>query len=198
MARIERVRVALTGFIGAPGVCTFYGLNATALYPEIVNLWGGLALKMPSRVSIKVENSGDALEDTTGAVVGSWSIASATGVAGADNGPYAAPIGACLTWLTETILDRHRIKGRTFVVPLGDSQYAQDGTLQDATVVDLSALCATYVTAGTANALIWHRPVTARAATPTRPARVARAGGHGIITGSRVKDQVAVLRSRRD
>ena len=37
-----------------------------------------------------------------------------------------------------------------------------------------------------------------RTATATLPARLARAGGHAVVTGSTVPDKVVVLRSRRD
>ena len=198
MTNIDRVRVSLTGFPGAPGVATHYGLSGTALFPLVVALWGSLAVVMPADVSIRVEASGDSINDVDGSLVGSWSIAPVTGVAGGAAGAYAAPAGACLTWLTNDILDRHRVKGRTFVVPLGNANYEADGSLTSGTASGLAAAAAAYVTNTGGNAVIWHRPRAARAATATLPARVARVGGHAIITGSRVADKVAVLRSRRD
>lgn len=198
MTNIDRIRVALTGFIGAPGVCTFYGTNGPSLFPAVQAMWGSLATKMPPTVSVTVEPFGDSIEDTTGAITGSWSIAPATGFAGGASGPYSAPSGACLTWLTDSVLDGRRIKGRTFLVPLSDFIYDNDGTLKGSDVIDLRATCAAYVAAAAGAAVVWHRPRKASIATPTRPARVARLGGHGVITGSSVKDKIAVLRSRRD
>ena len=198
MANIDRVRVALTGFPGGPGVATMYGLSGPALFPFVVALWGHLAVVMPPDVSIRVEPSGDTINDADGTLTGGWSIAPVTGVVGAAAGAYAAPAGACITWLTSDILDHHRVKGRTFVVPLGLANYEADGTLTSGTATGLATAGAEFVTGTAGNAVVWHRPRKARAATLTLPARVARVGGHAIITGSRVADKVAVLRSRRD
>lgn len=198
MTNIDRVRVALTGFPGGPGVCTFYGLNGTTLVPPLRALWGSLATAMPGDVSIKVISNGDTIEDTTGALTGSWSIADATGVVGTGTTGYAAPIGAVITWLTDTILDKHRVKGRTFVVPTVSEAFATDGTLVNTTQASIKGFADAYVLASAANSVVWHRPRAARAANGTIPARVARVGGHALISGSRVPDMAAVLRSRRD
>lgn len=198
MANIDRVRVSLTGFVGAPGVATHYGLNGPGLFGVVRALWQSLAGAMPDDVTIKVENFGDTINDVNGSLVGSWSIADEPAFQGVDTGVYAAPAGVLLTWLTADILDRKRIRGRTFVVPAAASNYEANGTLVAAALGNFRQYAATYATNTAGNAVIWHRPIAARAATPTSPARAQRNGGHAVITGSRVSDMVAVLRSRRD
>lgn len=197
MTNISRMRVALTGFIGGPGVCTFYSTDPSSTYPQLVDLWGSLSARMPSTVSISVEATGDVIDPATGVLVDSWSHAAAAGFAGADPAVYPAPAGACLTWICSDIFDGKRLKGRTYVVPMGGGAYQADGTINPANLTALRSAASDYVTACTGFAVVWHRPRVARDADGSRPAVTARAGSFGIITSSTVHDQAVVLRSRR-
>jgi len=198
MTNIQRIRVALTGFVGGPGVATFYALDAPTALPSLRTLWGALAVSMPTSVSIKVLASGDTIEDTTGVLVGAWAAADAAGVVGADGSTYPAPVGACISWLTSTIFDGKRLKGRTFVVPMGGGSYQLDGTINAANITTFTNAAQAYVAAQVANALVWHRPRAAKPADGSRPAVTARAGGSAAITQGLCVDKAVVLTSRRD
>lgn len=198
MVAIERVRVSLTGFKGGPGVSTFYAVNAGALVPALHAMYDALRTKMPLPVTINVENSGDILEATTGELQGSWSVAPVTQLLGVSAAAYSAPSGACLTWLTTTVANGKRVKGRTFLVPMQGDAYDTDGSLAATVVPYLNAVANDFVVAGAANFCVWHRPFLGSPATATKPARPAFAGSRVLVTGSRVLDKVAVLRSRRD
>lgn len=198
MTNIDRIRVQLTGFVGGPGVATFYALNGTTAVPQLRTMWSSLAAKMPSVMAIKVISAGDTIDDVTGDLVGAWSIADAAGVQGVDAAAYPAPAGACIAWLTTTILDGKRVKGRTFLVPLGGGSYQSDGSINPANVTAITNAAAAYVTASVGNAVVWHRPRAARAADGSRPAVTARAGGNAVITSAFCVDKTMVLTSRRD
>jgi hypothetical protein len=198
MTQLERVRVGLSGFTGGPGVATFYFLDVATALPSLQSLWTVLAQTMPNIVTIQVENSGDVIEDTTGTIVDQWTQGAEAPIFGGLGGKYSAPSGYCLNWLTQTILDGHRLKGRTFVVPTGVDIYDLDGTIVTATVNAVNTAAATYVNDQSASAVVWHRPRKARPADGSRPAVTARAGGHGLITSALVRDKAAVLTSRRD
>lgn len=118
MVAIERVRVAFTGFPGGPGVSTFYASNAGAMTGALWNMYDNLKTRMPANVAIQVETAGDTIDADTGALTGSWSIAPLVQLFGTQPGAYSAPSGAALTWLTNTVLNGSRVRGRTFVVPL--------------------------------------------------------------------------------
>ena len=198
MAGIDRIRVSLTGFNGAPGVCTFYAINAPSVIGFVQSLWTAVITKMPTVVAAQVEGFGDTIEDTTGVISGSWSIAQPPQLHGGASGPYSAPSGACLTWLTGTVLDGRRVRGRTFLVPMSDTFYAADGRINPSDAVDLNAACAQYVQNLGGAGVVWHRPYAGRVATVKLKARPAHVGGHAVITGSSVATKIAVLRSRRD
>src|SRR5450759_543108 len=72
MTSIQRVRCDWTGFIGQPGVSTFYAVAASTLVPQLRAFFDAIKLLLPTDVNIQVEGSGDELESTTGALTGSW------------------------------------------------------------------------------------------------------------------------------
>lgn len=198
MVEISRVRVAFTNFIGAPGVATYYSLDSVTIVDSLSSMWGAFAGWMPSGVQIHVENSGDVLESTNGVITGAWSQTAAPDRVGATGGPYSAASGACITWDTETVADRRRLRGRSFVVPLGGSCFTAGGGINDATLATLRNASHDFFVSQDTSFVVWHRPVEARAADATHPERVERAGAVGLVTSSRVNPRGAVLRSRRD
>lgn len=198
MTTLFRQRTLLTGFQGGPGVATMYFLDVSTAVESVSRLWGEIAGFMPVGVTVTPERVGDTIEDTTGALVGSWVGGVVTPHAGVAAGSYAAPVGAVITWLTSTILDRKRLRGRTFAVPLAAGAFEANGTLSTATVTTLKAAGDQFIVEQGASAVVWHRPFAGAPAVPPRAARPAHLGGHGLITTCRVPDLAAVLRSRRD
>lgn len=199
MASISRVRVVLTGASGLPGVSTFYAVDPVVLTGDLNAFYTTMKEMFPANVTATVENTGDVINDADGKITGSWSGGIGTAHPSA-NGPtpYSAPSGAVVTWLTGLIVNGHRVRGRTFIVPLWGAAYENDGTLSPATLANINPAAALLWDSHLANFLIWARPVTARAATPTLKARAARLGTSVNVSGSRVTDKAAVLRSRRD
>jgi len=154
--------------------------------------------RLPSDVHLIVENAGDIIEDTTGALEGTWSTTAVTGIDGLGSGLYAAPAGYTVSWLTSTTLDGHHVRGRTFIVPANGSVYQSDGTINSTELPGIQADAAALVVAAAGALVVWHRPKFGPrpAGGGSRP--LLRDGGHGVITGSSVADRVAVLRTRRD
>ena len=184
---LKRIRVSWTGFPGAPGVSTFYSLDSVgAPLTELHAFFSSLAGKIPADVNIQVENSGDIIEDTTGALTGTWTDASVLSVQGTGSSMYAAPAGILFKWMTDTVLGGHRIRGRTFLVPADVQCYQNDGSIASTPLGQLQGYAATLVAATAGAFVIWHRP------------RAGVGGGHALVTGSTVPDKVVVLRSRRD
>ena len=198
MTSLFRLRSQLTGFPGGPGVATFYFLDVSTAVESISSFWGRIAPSMPPSVTVTTERTGDTIEDTTGALVGSWVGGVTTPHVGASAGQYSAPSGGLVEWMTNTILDGKRIRGRTFIVPLGASQYDTDGSLSNGLVVGFLSAGTQLILEQSTSFVVWHRPFKGRAAIGTRPARPAHLGGHGLVTASRTPDKSVVLRSRRD
>lgn len=177
---------------------TVYGVSGADLQTPLDVFWTSVLPYMPPVVHAQVQTGGDQIDDETGDLIGSWvGVARAieTGSGGAD---YAAPAGACVTWLTPIIRDGHRIKGRSYLVPLSQEFYQNDGSLQTDALAAVVAAAEAFVTAAAGNLRIWHRPRLARAETPEHKALTAHVGSQAAVISSAVADKVAVLRSRRD
>ena len=198
MAALNRVRVALTGFPGGPGIATFYAVGVATFIPALHDLWANLATLMPLDVHITIEPTGDIIESSSGVITGSWSQPATATMVGSSSAKYAAPAGILLRWTTDKIVDGKHLRGRTFVVPVTNDQFEVNGQLSAGALANFPPFLNAFVSSQSANLVIWHRPRKARAATPTSLAVIARAGDFGNVTGSGVSPKVAVLRSRRD
>lgn len=199
MTELRRVRSVWSGFPGGPGVTTMYLLDTDTAVADLHILWAALAFALPVDVHIQVENIGDTIEDSTGALTGTWPASDAvSSVAGTNESGYAAPVGAVVDWLTSTVTGGSRLRGRSFLVPLAGNNFQTDGTLTTTSHDDIANACSNWADSQVSSFVVWRRPRIARAADGSRPAVTARAGSHGLVTGSRVPDMAAVLRSRRD
>jgi hypothetical protein len=188
----------MTGFIGEPGVMTFYFLDGSSALGALHGFAENIGVIMPDKVNLQVENSGDRIVAETGVLVGSWSGTAQEPVVGASAGFYPAPAGAVINWLTGSIFDGHRLRGRTFVVPLAGDSYQTDGSIVPERLATLRGAAESFRTGQTSNFVIWHRPFDGTPATPGHPARPEHGGSWAAVDSSNVPDKVAVLRSRRD
>jgi hypothetical protein len=198
MADIHRVRVGLTGFIGAPGVCTFYGLDGPALQAPLRQFFAACKSQFPLDVQIKVETNGDVLDPATGKITNTWIGTDQPIVQGSSGGVYVAPVGILVRWLTAVVADGKRVRGRTFLVPGSGDSYDIAGQVNPAAQGVVAVAAAAFVAAASPSLIIWHRPFKGSAATATRPARPAHIGSAAGVTGSGVGTKAVVLRSRRD
>lgn len=198
MAVISRVRTSLTAFPGGPGVATMFCLDPLTFVPKLHSFWEDLKVCFPSDVHLTIEPGGDTIDSGTGVLSGSWTAPQTPTTIGTDVQKYAAPVGLMVAWLTDGILDGKRVKGRTFIVPAAGGMFDTNGQVAAATVIALAGFAATFQVATAGDLVVFHRPRKAQAATATRPAVTARAGGHSLVTGSRASSKAVVLRSRRD
>lgn len=198
MATLYRHRVTLSNFPGGPGVATHYFLDQQTAMASLHSFWTRMASAMPTTVIVRVEPTGDILESTTGALTGTWSKPPLLDIPGLVPGQYSAPSGAAITWLTQGIVARRRVRGRTFIVPLGGGRYDGNGSLDDGTRGGFAQQAQDLVFEQSLSHVIWSRPFPGAPAVGTKPARAPRQGTAHLVTASRVEDKVAILRSRRD
>lgn len=191
---ISRVTAQWSGFPGAPGYSNFHFQASTGtpdsqadvdLVREFFDELRGL---LPVGVNVLVQPTVEILDDATGALVDYETVATPPlVVAGASSGTYSSPSGAVINWLTSSVVGGRRLRGRTFIVPLGSAAYQNDGTLSSSALTTLNAAAAILSAAGFSSGFgILSRPVGGGAIS------------FGEVTGHRVPDLAAVLRSRRD
>ena len=184
MPNLYRVRSVWTGFPGAPGVTTMYFLDMATCLDAVHTFWSAMVGKLPSDVHIQVQNFGDVIDSATGDLTDSWTADTLTSVAGTASDKYAAPVGSCVNWNTETVVGSRRLKGRTFLVPMGGDVYQTDGSIGGQDLTQIQGYADALISSESSSFVVWHRGTGSD-------------GTFGLITSATVPDKAVVLRSRR-
>lgn len=191
---IARVTLEWSGFSGAPGYTNFYfdsfgaGDEVDLEVARVFAFADGIRPALPSVARLEVSPEVAFLDEATGDLLSYATTATPPeALVGSVTGSYSGPTGASITWNTPAIAKGRRLRGRTFVVPLGGTMYDASGTLSSGAINLLTNAANGLIGDGTGpQAVIWSRPVNG-------------AGGSiGAIDSFRVPDRAAVLRSRRD
>lgn len=191
---IHRITTVWSGFQGAPGYSNFFftgdggGGEATESRERVRGFFNGIRSLLPVGVQYTVQGEAAVIDQVSGSITGYIMVEPepVTG-GGTQVGGYSAATGAVVTWNTAGVVNGRRVRGRTFVVPLGGSTYQNDGTLLPATISTLQEGADALVGTGFDSGFgVWSRPGTSGG------------GTFWEVTGFRVPDMSAVLRSRRD
>lgn len=191
---ISRVTARWSGFPGAPGYSNFH-FQASTGTPDVEadaqlvqNFFTAIRTTLPTSVSVEVQQTVEILDDATGQLVSYVTLEEPfTPVSGSGTAAYSGPTGAVINWLTNSVIGGRRVRGRTFIVPCNTTSYQTDGTLTPQALTTLNTGAAILSGAGFGSGF----------GILTRPAG-GGAIGFSEVTGHRVPDLAAVLRSRRD
>lgn len=193
---LYRVKARWSGFTGAPGYSIFHfdtavdanTSGAEAAAGAVRTFFNSVSSLLPDVVTITVENSVEVVEESNGELQDVLTVAAQPVVVGQHMGNFSTAVGACVTWQTGSVRKGRRVRGRTFLVPLAaNAAFAGDGTLASAALTQL-ANAAQALHQGGFGLQVFARP-SAPGATD---------GGSYSVTGARISDKTAVLRSRRD
>jgi hypothetical protein len=185
VAAIRRVPVSWTTGPGGAGVSIFYsafGTDATAALGTFFN--AGKA-KFNTGVTWAIPSSGDTIDENTGLITGAWTGGTAASISGTSSGAYAAGTGYYINWLTGTIRNGRKFRGRTFMCPIIITSYATDGTIDNSFLTQMQTDATALAAAGVLK--VWGRPTTP-------------GGSDGIsqtVVAGQVPDKVTSLRTRR-
>jgi hypothetical protein len=205
---IGRVTAVSSGFTGAPGYHVFHfgvavppfnDAAADLASQRVIDAYTDAAALWPASWSITISADVLEIDEESGELVGAFDGNTAT-VVGTDSGLSfsPSPVGLLTTWTTGEFVNSHRVKGRTFHVPVSGHWGSDANGTPTATQVTLANTFGTSMRdAGATDCVfgIWSRPVDADHATPGSPVR--DGSFHGV-TGHSVKDKYVTLRSRRD
>lgn len=194
MVNVARFRAVWTGFQGAPGYSNFHfgpydGTPATIppVQGIITTFFSNLTVILPDGLTILLESDTTIIDEQTGQIQYTVPGDPQAAVEGITSGPYSAPSGAAVDWLTATYRNGHRIRGRTFIVPLVGSSYDTQGNLVNVATNALTTAAETMMGATGMKLGVYHRP-----------AFEGDAGEFTTVTSYRIPSRPAVLRSRRD
>jgi len=153
----------------------------------------------PIDVSYTVDSIVEFYDGVTGSLQGEVAATAAhVGHAGLADGAYGNGIGGLLKWNTGGLFDGHRIRGRTYMVPLDSVAFLTDGSLKpdcvNSFLTGAAAYLAAMATAGL-SALVWGHPrdVPATVRTPAHHA----AGHWASILTAAMDAKPAILGRRR-
>lgn len=145
---------------------------------------------LPNVVKVQALSEVEEINPASGDLIGFWNTpakAERAGTAAATAG-WAAAAGAVISWSTAGVRNGRRVRGRTFVVPLSNECWDVDGTIKSVPLGSLTT-GAQALTTGTdvTRFSIWSRP----------SAPEANDGAAFNVSGFRIPDMSAILRSRR-
>jgi hypothetical protein len=141
---------------------------------------------LPTSVSYQCSTTAQVFSDA-GVLLSEVAVGAVPAVVNGTGGTtYPGGVGAVIYWNTGAVNGGHKVRGRTFLVPLSNAAFAADGTLTSTLVTALQSAANAFVGSGTSPC------VNTRSL--GKPGRVN--GTIGVISGT-VKDRTAFLRTRR-
>ena len=191
---IHRVTARWTGFQGAPGYTTFHfepftgGGDAGIERGRVRAFFAELDQLIGTGATITVLPTVEIIDETTGVLTGyiedDTELAPVTAPT---SGTSVGSAGAVINWQTSTVVNGRRLRGRTFIVPMRTVAFDTDGTLASNAITALNAAAEAITDSQfESNLVVWSRPSNGGGGTV------------GPVTGYRIPDMAAVLRSRRD
>lgn len=206
MPSLCKVVINWWGWEGAPGYTNLYFRNVTpgtmsqAVVDNAitkVDAWkAAWATHLPNTVTVQTEDQVEEVNDETGALVRFWTGTPAAASTGSATGAYSNAAGFCVSWTTNVVRNNRRIRGRSFVVPIGSTGLDALGSLAPTPRTTWNtASAAMYAASGDARFVIWARPVPEKAGPPVVPAVD---GASAEVVSHNILDKTAVLTSRRD
>jgi hypothetical protein len=209
MTNVYVAKVDWTGTYGHTGISRFAFERADhadvtradvdSMATAIDDLFGPVMGWFPIDVSYTIDSIVEYYDGVLGTLLGEVAATSAHVLhAGGADGAYGNGIGALLKWNTGGLFDGHRIRGRTYMVPLGSVAFQTDGVLKPDCVsswlTGAAAYLAAMATAGL-SPLVWGHPrdVPATLRTPAHHA----AGHWASILTAAMDEKPAILGRRR-
>jgi hypothetical protein len=184
------------GYTGAPGYTKLHFLPASSSGPTTAEVnaaaAAGRALlvstvsNMPTGVTYNCTSPAQWFDDA-GVLKGEVAITSLPAqIVGTGGTTYPGGVGAVVYWNTNAVNGGHKVKGRTYFVPLASAAFSTDGTLTSGLVTALTTATGTFI--GT------NPPPCVNSRNLGKPGR---GNATYAVTSASVKDRTAFLRTRR-
>lgn len=169
MANMLRVRTALNGWTGGPGLSTFYfdpgvttvdAAMVTGVTGRVRSYFDAWKAYMPTANTAQVESVADIIDFTTGNLLGQVSAGAAPAIV-VGSGGVQGPAFACAVGrlTTNSFIGGKRLRGRTYAGPLAapftDSTVPEGGLL----AAVQNGLVLLNTSGGGPVLVVWHRPV---------------------------------------
>lgn len=185
MATLNRIRVTWDSDVPGGGLSTFYYPSSQTDVSDLKTFFTSVAAYLPAGLSLTVPSNGDQVDSNSGRITGGWTGTGGGTVTGGGNSNWSNGIGLRVVWETVVVRNGRRVRGSTFICPLGQGFAANDGTLNNTTKDDILGFANTLANTGFLN--VFHRP----------PKGTFTGGATATVSSASVPDRVTALRSRR-
>lgn len=198
MASVYRITAVWSGFTGAPGYTKFSFSDLTdnasrnAAGAKVKQLFEDLKAYRVTTWSVLVNPAVDEFDVATGALMGTnlMSTPPTASAGSAAAGNYAGGSGFCITWNTGLILNRRRVRGRSYFVP-AIACFENDGTIGPTAITAIQTAANTFCALTAPRPNIWSRQWSSG-----KPA-IQVGGALAPIDSFTFRDLASQLRSRR-
>lgn len=192
---ILRVKAEWTGWSGAPGYSVFHFGNfdtgSTAAAQDaadaVSDFFGVVQTLMPVSISVRPLSTVELVDETNGRIMDIYGIVPQPGSAGQYTQGFSAVSGALIHWDTDGVRNGRRVRGKTFLVPLGNALYENNGTIAPAQITMLQTAAQGLIDNPDTALHVYGRPTIA-----------GDDGASYAVLSARVPDKAVILRSRRD
>lgn len=200
MPEMIRVKINWTGFVGGPGYTNLHFEPTVdgpitqevvdAAVAKVDTFLVELRYSTPVAVTTRVDPIVQEVNELNGDLEDFYTATTAAAAPGMSTAGYSSASGACINWYTNEVKNGRRVRGRTFLVPLGSDQYDTTGTLTTSFLTGMNAAAALLSDdTDAARLVVWHRnPV----------GQIIPEGGAYAVSAWTLADKVAMLTSRRD
>lgn len=182
-----RIRTGFTGVPGTPWISNFYFdgdlADAQNMADTASDFWSDAQLAMSSLIDWTQDGVATQLDVATGEPtdVASYTPNDGDGSGSGDMLPASTQL--LITWRTGVFAGGREVRGKTFVPGLVASTNDNDGTIDEGVVTQFAGYADSLVTEpGHSQIVVWSR----------------KNGTMQQVTGARITNEWAVLRSRRD
>lgn len=202
MTDIFEVTAVWSGFSGSPGYSKFRFQNLTdqagidAAGAAVRTFFSSIAAYISTGHSVQVQQILNIYDMATGKLVAEATQTTQPLVVNgtSSTAAWAGGVGAYIQWKTPVIFNGHRVRGRTFLVPLRGVAEV-DGTLLSAVISTIKAAGDALISNNAADFIVWGKQHVQQG-TPPKPVQVG--GAAAPVTECAVPDKTGILRSRRD
>lgn len=195
-AQMMRVRAVWSGYVGGPGLSTFYFSGSNPVLPaealEAANRVRAVfetgKAQIHSSITVTVNPQVDILSPATGTLLSSISVTPPAATVGTGAGTIGSTTVMCLgRFGTSTVINGRQVKGRIFWGPLKQTDVSGGACLPGLVSAVQGAILQAGISLVTPiTHCVWHRPVGGTG------------GDNPAVTGYTARSLVASLRSRRD
>lgn len=184
---LARYRLSMGNWPGAPGVMTLYFGTSVADFTAVRTFITSIKDLFPNGLTFSFPTTLDIINEATGQLTNATAIAGQTAAASISTAaPYAGSAGALIHWNTSAFVNGRRVAGRTYCVPLANSNFANDGSLSGSAITTLQNAATALIAAYGDGLKVW-----------SRPKEGVRPGAFFTALSATIPDLAVVMRSRR-